>query len=126
MSVDKLLTQIEWTVPNTGLQQFWRDNPNFENKTVAQAEELAPLRNHYFSHDMVARIVPVNFLCLLFQSVLGACKSYLCQLRQCKRLRLPLITNRIVIFDIYYVMEGLPAQSWEKFSTAGHLLIPGG
>jgi len=23
MSVDKLLTQIEWTVPNTGLLQFW-------------------------------------------------------------------------------------------------------
>ena len=32
MSVDKLLTRVEQTVPNTGLQQFWRDNPNFENK----------------------------------------------------------------------------------------------
>jgi len=77
MSVDKLLVQIERTVPNTGLQQFWKDNPNFENKIVAQAAELAPLRNHIiFSHDMVARIVPSNF----FVPTVSECYRYLQEL----------------------------------------------
>ena len=61
-SVDKLLTHIERTVPNTGLQQFWRDNPKFNNAMMVHADELSLLRNHViFSHDMVARIVPSKF-----------------------------------------------------------------
>jgi len=77
MSVDKLLTQIEQTVPNTGLQQFWRDNPNFEDRIVAQAEESALLRNPIiFSHDMVARIIPSKF----FVPTVSECNKYLREL----------------------------------------------
>ena len=72
MSVDKLLTQIKRTVPNTGLQQFWRDNPNFENKIVAQAEELAPLKNHIFHMIWLPELFPVSaYQSTIKQSVIG-------------------------------------------------------
>jgi len=55
----------EWTVPNTGLQQFRRDNPKFENKIGVQAEKLASLRNHnilFFHMIWLPELFPVSDL----------------------------------------------------------------
>ena len=59
--VDLLLGQVQETMPNTGLQQFWRSKPCTDH-TMPTSEEMAMLWNYViFSHQNITTIAQDKF-----------------------------------------------------------------
>ena len=60
-SVDLLLAQVQKTMPNTGLQQFWQSKPCADH-TIPTSEEITMLWNYViFSHQKITTIAQDKF-----------------------------------------------------------------
>ena len=64
-SVNLLLAQVQKTMPNTGLQQFWQSKP-CAGHTIPTSEEITMLWNYViFSHQKITTIAQDKILYLL-------------------------------------------------------------